>query len=117
MFACVETPYMIFINQTDKKMDQLPNELRVNGTHHYCTHYVHPLQHVDLLRHYDNEYDSNAIAVVKTGQHQYMMGYIQKEQAAVLAPLMDSGELRFMYAHIGRVQPMHAFIEYAIYEG
>ena len=98
-------------------MDQLPSTLRVVSTYRYHDEYVVPGQHVDLIRHYDNEYDQNAIVVVKAGKDPYMMGYIQKEQAAVLAPLMDSGELRFMYAHIGRVQPMHAFIEYAIYEG
>ena len=98
-------------------MDQLPNKLRVVSTWRYNQEFVVPGQHVDLVRDCNNPFDTNAIAVVKIGQHQYMMGYIQKEQAAVLAPLMDSGELRFMYAHIGRVQPMHAFIEYAIYEG
>lgn len=42
-----------------------------------------------LVREYDNPHDSNAIRVALFGE--FFMGYIPKEVAAYLAPLMDTG--------------------------
>ena len=44
-----------------------------------------------LVREPDNQHDSNAIRVALFGE--FFMGYIPKDVAAQLAPLMDSGRL------------------------
>ena len=43
-----------------------------------------------LVREYDNPHDANAIRVALFGE--YFMGYIPKETAAHLAPMMDAGK-------------------------
>lgn len=45
---------------------------------------------VELLRQKDNEYDSNAIAVVLENQDQ--IGYLNKHLAARIAPIIDGGQ-------------------------
>lgn len=47
---------------------------------------------VKIEREADNEHDENAIKVLKGSFH---LGYIKRETAAILAPRLDSGSLRF----------------------
>jgi hypothetical protein len=50
---------------------------------------------IELEREPDNEHDSNAIKVnlpVRRGAHILHLGYVPKELAAKIAPLMDLGQ-------------------------
>lgn len=64
----------------------------VGVTHDNRQKYVSRLEPGDVLmvdREKDNRYDSNAIALYKDYN---MLGYIKKEVAAQLAPIIDSGK-------------------------
>jgi len=58
----------------------------IKGLQHYRG-VAHPGEYVNLVREPNNLYDRNAIRVLNLDQMQ--VGHIQKEVAAVLAPLMD----------------------------
>jgi SWI/SNF-related matrix-associated actin-dependent regulator of chromatin subfamily A3 len=58
----------------------------IKGLQHYRG-VAHPGEYVNLVRELNNHYDRNAIRVLNLDQMQ--VGHIQKEVAAVLAPLMD----------------------------
>ena len=57
-----------------------------------------------LVREPDNKYDSNAIRVQVGGKS---MGYIPKETALHLAPIMDAGRKFIAYFHSRNESPYH----------
>lgn len=57
---------------------------------------VEPGEPVQLTREPDNPYDSNAIAVTVHGE---TVGYIAREDAAILAPLLSSGRSHAAMVH------------------
>jgi hypothetical protein len=57
---------------------------------------VEPGERVDLTREPQNPYDSNAIAVTIHGE---TVGYIAREDAAVLTPLLDAGQSHAAIVH------------------
>ena len=59
---------------------------------------------VDLIREPDNYYDSNAIKVMwRNGQHQ--LGYIPRQLAEHLAPIMDSGCIVTAFITTDTIEP------------
>jgi hypothetical protein len=57
-----------------------------------------------LVREPDNEHDPNAISVQVGGK---FMGYIPKETAQHLAPMMDAGRKFIAYFHSRNESPYH----------
>jgi HIRAN domain len=57
---------------------------------------------IQLVREPDNKYDENAIMVLLPDRLQggKQLGYIRRESAAMLAPKLDSGELRIVGAKL-----------------
>ena len=61
-----------------------------------------------LVREPDNQHDSNAIRVALFGE--FFMGYIPKDIAAHLAPLMDAGRVfDAEYVYVSR-HPLHEMV-------
>jgi hypothetical protein len=55
-----------------------------------------PIVHgVKIDREQENKYDINALRVTLDGKH---IGYLRADSAAVLAPKIDDGELKFLRA-------------------
>lgn len=87
---------------------QFPISSKVVGWHvenrrNYINKYVCYASKFKLIREPLNEYDENAIGVhllVRNGSHLLQIGYIPREKAAEIAPIMDAGtnlEGRFKY--------------------
>lgn len=66
-----------------------------------------PSDRVELEREPHNQYDKNAIQVVAHGEH---IGYIQRDLAALIAPMMDTGKEPHAKV-IERISPLIVLIE------
>lgn len=61
---------------------------------HHLERYPHENIAIELHREYTNKYDSNAVSVVANvkSKGSYVMGYLSKKLAALIAPLLDTGK-------------------------
>lgn len=88
--------------------DQFVDKFEVKGTFvgkraQYCHEYVNRASRFILMREPENKFDDNAIMVklsVKNGQHTPELGYVPKDIAADIAPMIDSGiEFKATFRH------------------